>query len=63
MTEELVNITTREVASIARVDTSTVRKWVEQGHLTPTITTPGGHYRFNRADVLTQLAGTKAARS
>lgn len=47
MSQDSVNITTREVADIARVDTSTVRRWAETGELAAA-KTPGGHYRFNR---------------
>lgn len=43
-----VNITTREVASIAKVDPATVRRWAETGEL-ESFTTVGGHYRFSRA--------------
>jgi len=55
MTQELVNITTSEVATLARVDVSTVRRWVEKGELTPSMKLPGGQYRFNRDDVLNLL--------
>lgn len=53
-----VNITTRQVADLAYVDPSTVRRWVDQGKLTPSIVTPGGQYRFNEEDVRRQLAPT-----
>lgn len=46
---ELVLLTTSEVAQRFRVDTSVVRRWVAKGKLKPTITTPGGHYRFDEA--------------
>jgi excisionase family DNA binding protein len=55
MTQELVNITTSEVATLARVDVSTVRRWVEKGTLAPSMKLPGGQYRFNRDDVLDLL--------
>jgi excisionase family DNA binding protein len=58
MTTPLANITTRQVADLAYVDPSTVRRWVEQGKLTPSIVTPGGQYRFNEADVRRQLSPT-----
>lgn len=48
MANDDVNITTREVASIAHVDPATVRRWAETGELR-SFTTLGGHYRFNRA--------------
>lgn len=50
------NITTAELAAIVRVNTSTVRRWVLSGVITPTLTTPGGHHRFNRDAALAQLA-------
>jgi excisionase family DNA binding protein len=34
------------VAKIARVDSSTVRRWAESGEL-QSVKTPGGHFRFN----------------
>ena len=55
MTQELVNITTSEVARLARVDVSTVRRWVENGVLAPSMKLPGGQYRFNSDDVLKLL--------
>lgn len=51
MNQELVLMTTSEVAAWFRVDTSTVRRWIESGRLHPTAITPGGHYRFSRADI------------
>lgn len=44
---QVVLLTTSEVAERFRVDTSVVRRWVAKGKLKPTITTPGGHYRFS----------------
>jgi excisionase family DNA binding protein len=51
MTPEVVRITTSDVARLANVKSSTVRRWVETGALKPVIITPGGHYRFDRAEV------------
>ena len=48
---EVVLFTTTEVAARFRVDPSAVRKWVAEGKLTPAITTPGGHYRFDESDL------------
>jgi excisionase family DNA binding protein len=48
---EIVLLTTSQVAKRFRVDTSAVRRWVAKGRLTPTITTPGGHYRFAEVDI------------
>ena len=56
MTPQLVNITTSEVAELARVDASTVRRWVERGTLRPSMKLPGGQYRFDRAAVDALLA-------
>lgn len=61
MTHELVTITTRQVALLAHVDPSTVRRWVEQGKLTPSIVTPGGQYRFDEDMVKDQLRPTVKA--
>jgi len=55
MTPATVNITTRQLAQMIPVDPSTVRRWVEQGKLTPTVVTPGGHYRFDPSMALEQL--------
>lgn len=60
MTQEVVNITTSEVAQLARVDTSTVRRWVERGLLKPAMKLPGGHYRFDRSVVTALLNPTSA---
>lgn len=43
-------LTTGEVATIFGVTTLTVKRWADDGKL-PSFRTPGGHYRFNRADV------------
>lgn len=48
---EVVLLTTTEVAHRFRVDTSVVRRWVSSGKLKPSITTPGGHYRFSESSV------------
>lgn len=48
---EVVLLTTSQVAERFRVDSSAVRRWVSQDRLKPTITTPGGHYRFDKADI------------
>lgn len=43
---EVVLLTTTEVAKRLGVDPSVVRRWVSSGKITPAVTTPGGHYRF-----------------
>lgn len=44
-------MTTSQVARVFGVLPSTVRKWVMDGKLRAAITTPGGHYRFDPADI------------
>lgn len=51
MPEELTLCTTSEIAARYGLDSSTVRRWVLKGLLKPAATTPGGHHRFNPADV------------
>jgi len=58
MTEQIVNITTREVAEIARVDASTVRRWAEAGELVSK-KTPGGHYRFEAEYIYSRFGGAR----
>jgi excisionase family DNA binding protein len=58
---EVVLLTTSEVAKRFRVDTSAVRRWVAEGRLKPTITTPGGHYRFDEATLSEFTSGGKAS--
>jgi excisionase family DNA binding protein len=48
---EVVLLTTTEVAERFQVDTSVVRRWIAKGQLKPTTKTPGGHYRFNAAEL------------
>lgn len=43
-------LTTGEVAAIFGVTTTTVKRWADGGHL-PHFRTPGGHFRFKRADI------------
>ena len=47
--------TTREVASALGISRGAVLKWVVDGHLVPTLTTAGGHHRFDLDDVREQL--------
>ncbi|MFC2757120.1 helix-turn-helix domain-containing protein [Propionibacterium acidifaciens] len=44
-------MTTREVSRAFGVDPSTVRRWIMQGKLAPALVTPGGQYRFRKADL------------
>lgn len=43
-----------EIAALFRVDTSTVRRWVRDGHLTP-LHTPGSQNRFLPEEVYALL--------
>lgn len=61
MTQELPLFTTRQLADMFSVDDSTVRRWVATGKATPTVTTPGGHMRFDQAEVDRLLKGKPAA--
>ena len=48
-------LTPAQAASILGVSTASVRLWAAEGRL-PFTTTPGGHRRFSRADVLDLVA-------
>lgn len=56
---EIAVYTTSQVAALLYVEASTVRLWVKKGKLRPLITTPGGHYRFDAAQI-DALAGRAA---
>jgi excisionase family DNA binding protein len=58
---EVVLLTTSEVAQRFRVDTSVVRRWVASKKLIPTITTPGGHYRFDEEYIATFASDGQAS--
>lgn len=49
--DELAHMTTSQVARKFGVLPSTVRKWVIDGKIRAAVTTPGGHYRFDSADI------------
>lgn len=51
-------LTTIDVAELAKCSPDTVRRWVDEGLLTPVLRLPGGAYRFERADVLALLTPT-----
>lgn len=55
MTQELVLITTSDLARALGVDVSTVRRWVLSSKIKPSLTTPGGHHRFDLSQVREQL--------
>ena len=48
-------ITTGELAAALGVSKSAILKWVRAGLITPEMTTPGGHHRWNEATVRAQL--------
>ena len=50
-----VMLTPGEVALMARVDRKTVVRWAREGAI-PSLSTPGGHYRFRAAAVHAFLA-------
>ena len=58
---EVTYIATSQVAGKFGVLPSTVRKWVTEGKLKAAVTTPGGHYRFDPADVEALLTGGASA--
>lgn len=49
----------REVAELFGVRVSTVTRWAEIGRLRVAVSTPGGHRRYRRADVLSLRDGLK----
>lgn len=52
----------REATDLLGVSTATLRRWADAGHI-HAFTTPGGHRRFDRADVLAMLPhATRRAR-
>lgn len=53
-------LTSGAVAKIFGVTPETVTNWADEGKL-PSFRTPGGHYRFRRADVDAFLRPTEAA--
>lgn len=59
---EVTHITTSQVARKYALNPSTVRRWAIDGKL-PCIITPGGHYRFNPAEIESALGITAQAQS
>lgn len=55
-------MTTRQVAAVFGVNPQTVITWANDGRL-PHFRTPGGHRRYNRADVEALRASTTVATS
>ena len=51
-------MTPGEAASAFRVDTRTLARWCRDGKI-PYITTPGGHRRYPRAEVMALTEATR----
>lgn len=49
--EQLAPWSTAEAAAFLKVRPRTIRRWVKDGKLEPIGRTPGGHLRFDPADV------------
>lgn len=52
-------LTTTQVAGVFSVSNATIKRWATTQQL-PYILTPGGHYRFRRADVERLLEAASA---
>lgn len=52
-------LTPSEAAELLHVAPTTIRHWAQNGRL-PFITTPGGHRRFTRENVLSLMSSSKA---
>jgi excisionase family DNA binding protein len=48
-------LATGEVAKLLHVTPHTVNRWVREGRLVPSFRTPGGHYRFTRAYIMSLM--------
>jgi hypothetical protein len=48
-------LTTGEVARALRISRGAVLKWAVEGYLVPTLTTAGGHHRWDLEDVREQI--------
>ncbi len=55
MPREVTLCTTAQVAKFYKVDSSTVRRWVEKGLLEPYIVTLGGQFRFDQESLQRDL--------
>jgi excisionase family DNA binding protein len=52
----------REVAGLFGVRTTTIARWAREGKLTP-LRTPGGHRRYNRAEIQAMVAAEAEERA
>lgn len=48
-------VPTADAAKAVGVDRRTLQKWVSKGWVTPTLTTAGGHHRWDIEDLKRQL--------
>lgn len=48
-------VTTGQAAAAIGVSLSTLTRWVHKGWIKPALRTPGGHYRWDLADLRRQL--------
>ncbi len=53
MAERLIG--SGEAARALGINTRTLARWVQEGLVTPTLITAGGHYRFELEDLKAQL--------
>ncbi|MEV1294447.1 helix-turn-helix domain-containing protein [Pseudonocardia sp. NPDC049635] len=51
-----------EAAKAVGVDRTTLARWVAAGKIEPTLTTAGGHHRYDLDDLRRQLAALRDAR-
>lgn len=55
-------LTPSEAAELLHVAPTTIRHWAQNGRL-PFITTPGGHRRFTREDILSLMSSSESGES
>ncbi|GAA5158056.1 MULTISPECIES: helix-turn-helix domain-containing protein [Amycolatopsis] len=48
-------VPTKDAAKAVGVDRRTLQRWVSEGSVKPTLTTAGGHHRWNIEDLKRQL--------
>jgi excisionase family DNA binding protein len=48
-------LTTSELAKALGLSLRSIQRYIAAGHITPELTTPGGHHRWNLDDVRNQL--------
>lgn len=56
--EEL--LTTSELARALGLSLRSVQRYIRAGYITPDLTTPGGHHRWNPENVRAQLRALRA---